>query len=421
MVGPEKEPRNKELPIRPLDNHLLDVLSNTPQNGFRTHRQKMWVVIKARKKRDPNFRWPNPENNTEEEDKRIERELESEVAGLQRRIDDKVEKLVQKHFKGMMKGRSQTLKDTQETRDVQSKAMQQAFKELEVTEADKKEIQEWKDDMSEEDLEGWEKLEKDAEEVAYIKYRPSYTDEEGRTFFASFDTRTSEGGKVTSWNDPFWVGSWLSVIFYRLCIRMKNSWLHVPAGDVCLDVAPVEFMTPIPTKYVQGRSRLCLIKSLASALHYMGLKTEASKMITVSDAFLELEMKMAYKAVRTHMHEHAKCIGIATPLVAPRSFGARKKTKRLRVYSLEELIADKCLFPTLVVPRGADKGVGHAVCVVDDLIFDSTQARALKLEKSSFDWICGEGGCTGIYWALRFENPVGKEYKMERKGVVNWM
>ena len=121
VVGPEKEPRNKELPIRPLDNHLLDVLSNTPQNGFRTHRQKMWVVIKARKKRDPNFRWPNPENNTEEEDKRIERELESEVAGLQRRIDDKVEKLVQKHFKGMMKGRSQTLKDTQETRDVQSK------------------------------------------------------------------------------------------------------------------------------------------------------------------------------------------------------------------------------------------------------------------------------------------------------------
>ena len=251
VVGPEKEPRNKELPIRPLDNHLLDVLSNTPHNGFRTHRQKMWVVIQARKKRDPNFRWPNPENSTEEEEKRIEAELEAEVAGLQRRIDDKVEKLIQKHFKGMMKGRSQTLKDTQETRDVQSKAMQQAFKELEVTEADKKEIQEWKDDMSEEDLEAWEKLERDAEEVAYIKYRPSYTDEEGRTFYASFDTRTSEGGKVTSWNDPFWVGSWLSVIFYRLCIHMKNSLLHVPAGDVCLDVAPVEFMRPISTKHLR--------------------------------------------------------------------------------------------------------------------------------------------------------------------------
>ena len=51
---------------------------------------------------------------------------------------------------------------------------------------------------------------------------------------------------------------------------------------------------------------------------------------------------------------------------------------------------------------GKDAGVNHAVCVVDDLIFDSTQHFALKLCRESFDWICGDGGCEGIYFAIHF-------------------
>ena len=49
-----------------------------------------------------------------------------------------------------------------------------------------------------------------------------------------------------------------------------------------------------------------------------------------------------------------------------------------------------------MIPKGKDAGVNHAVCVVDDLIFDSTQHFTLKLCHESFDWICGEGGCEGI-------------------------
>ena len=46
-------------------------------------------------------------------------------------------------------------------------------------------------------------------------------------------------------------------------------------------------------------------------------------------------------------------------------------------------------FPTVVVPQGRDGSVNHAVCIVDDLVFDSTQPKALKLCRETLDWVCG--------------------------------
>jgi hypothetical protein len=39
----------------------------------------------------------------------------------------------------------------------------------------------------------------------------------------------------------------------------------------------------------------------------------------------------------------------------------------------------------VVIPLGGDGGIGHAITIVGDLIFDSTQSHALKLGKNS--WI----------------------------------
>ena len=74
---------------------------------------------------------------------------------------------------------------------------------------------------------------------------------------------------------------------------------------------------------------------------------------------------------------------------------------------IEDLLTNLTIFPTMVIPMGGDKSVGHAVCVVDDLIFDSTQKFALKLCKDSLDWICGEDGCKEIYSAIRFHQKSG--------------
>ena len=74
---------------------------------------------------------------------------------------------------------------------------------------------------------------------------------------------------------------------------------------------------------------------------------------------------------------------------------------------LEDLINHKTLFSTIVVPLGMDGSANHACCIVDDLIFDATEDTALKLLRSSFDWITGGGGCSGVHCAIRFQGKEG--------------
>ena len=82
--------------------------------------------------------------------------------------------------------------------------------------------------------------------------------------------------------------------------------------------------------------------------------------------------------------------------------------------TFQDLLADKSAFPTVVIPRGIDQCVNHAVCVVDDLVFDLTQPKALSLSKETFDWICGEDGCDRLRFAVRFDRSF-KTKALKRK------
>ena len=79
-------------------------------------------------------------------------------------------------------------------------------------------------------------------------------------------------------------------------------------------------------------------------------------------------------------------------------------------------------YPTLVVPVGWDGSMSHAVTVVDDLIFDSTQTHAFKLTRQSIDWICGDCGCRELAVAVRFQHPFKKKFgKFFNKDIsLNW-
>jgi hypothetical protein len=68
--------------------------------------------------------------------------------------------------------------------------------------------------------------------------------------------------------------------------------------------------------------------------------------------------------------------------------------------SLEELVQDKTIFPTITIPRANDGSASHAVVVVDGIIFDATQSHAMQLCQKSFEWICGKNGVGGIERAL---------------------
>ena len=93
----------------------------------------------------------------------------------------------------------------------------------------------------------------------------------------------------------------------------------------------------------------------------------------------------------------------------------KKKVKKTHM-STHELIQVRTPYPTLVIPKGKDKSVNHAICVINDLIFDSTQHLALKLSHSTLDWVCGEKEydskekvrCEDVYGALHFNGTYMK-------------
>ena len=93
----------------------------------------------------------------------------------------------------------------------------------------------------------------------------------------------------------------------------------------------------------------------------------------------------------------------------------------MRKMTREDLVTTTTIFPTLVIPVGHDGSTSHAVTVVDDLLFDSTQKTAMKLKKESLNWICGTKGFMKFYMVLRFcHREGGDKERLERKEVTNW-
>ena len=203
-----------------------------------------------------------------------------------------------------------------------------------------------------------------------------------------------------------WVASWLSIVYYRLAVRWKGSWLHIPASNGCEEdnTPPLHLVSTVQVHYPQGSRNLCLIKGLCSALHYMDLHEEASMMDSVANTVENLGLPQACQCIKKYMVKFVPCIGIGISYNTPRSFLSRSRTKRNnRKMTIKSLLTEKTPFPTLVILLGADESVNHAFCVVDDLIFDATHHKALKLCEDSLHWTCGKLGYKDIYFALRFK------------------
>lgn len=59
---------------------------------------------------------------------------------------------------------------------------------------------------------------------------------------------------------------------------------------------------------------------------------------------------------------------------------------------------------TILIPVGKDQCNLHVVCLVDNLIFDSSLNHPMKLAKESLDWCCNcEGGMSSVNYAVRFK------------------
>lgn len=72
-------------------------------------------------------------------------------------------------------------------------------------------------------------------------------------------------------------------------------------------------------------------------------------------------------------------------------------------------------YPTLVVPVGSDNSISHAICLIDNLVFDSSQTVALSLSWETLNWIVGDGvTMVGVEYCFRFCQPY-KTAPLKRK------
>jgi hypothetical protein len=201
---------------------------------------------------------------------------------------------------------------------------------------------------------------------------------------------------------PAWVEDVFRPVFVELVKKSPRQWWPVVVGNARqgdLRVPPPNLITSITVKYQQGDWNQCLFKATASALHYCGKSEAASFAFNAAPTVQYLPRKKAILSLRDRIMIHAPDIG---GVIAFNQHSRRRKMNRT---SLDELVQNQTIFPTMVIPRANDRSASHAVVVVDDIIFDATQSHAMELSRESFEWICGKHGVEGIERALHFEKP----------------
>jgi hypothetical protein len=238
--------------------------------------------------------------------------------------------------------------------------------------------------------------------------------------FSGMMKNPKEGGKeiLTENLDPKWVRYHFHSIFVELVMLTPEHWFPVPVGNkrYADEKAPENLLVrKVAIRYQQFDQNYCLLMGVASCLDYCGEEEAAVKLKDKAWQFENLTRDLAIRKLKEAMLKFVPCIGDCT------LFNVRNAKKRtIKKLTIEDLISTKTRFPTVIIPLGNDGSYNHAVVVIDDIIFDSTQEFALKLCRESLDWICGEKGIASIYIGLRFNRGNATKDKLQHVDTVNW-
>jgi len=204
--------------------------------------------------------------------------------------------------------------------------------------------------------------------------------------------------------------------------RVPNEWVGCSIGDPIDERIPAHLSTTKKMFCEQNNKRFCLTYSLASALWYCGLETAAKVLQSQACAFASLSFDNALNALIGLMP------GIAPEIGRPTIYNQRRCLNKTRIkarrITWDILYAELVPHPTLVIAVMPNETPSHALCIVDDLIFDSSFPFALKLKKESIEWIFND--CeVDIYQAFRFNTKcspqnVKVEAKYTRLVELNW-
>ena len=177
--------------------------------------------------------------------------------------------------------------------------------------------------------------------------------------------------------------------FISSCIQQYGVTLEIPAGR-CRDLKKVP--TPNVSSigagcFLQLSGNTCVFSSLASGLRFFGDHQACdviSKNISASERVID---RFSYAV---------DLLCDSTMRYTPKKFGEYHYVPT----------QDVSCWPTLVRLCGQDGGVGHAVTIVGNQIFDSNTVRALPLTMESLDWCCGTAtqpcNFSHVWTAIRF-------------------
>ena len=201
-----------------------------------------------------------------------------------------------------------------------------------------------------------------------------------------------------------WVRYCFKPEYIKLLMKHPKKWHRVDIGNPSShseDLPPAFYQTTVRVAYPQGEKHTCLFLCLASALHYIGLSEEAQKLADAAYSAEHTSAAEGVAALRRAMEEFAPIVG------RPTLFNTARSGRKKKILSTTDVFK-YTPYPTVVIPIGSDGSVNHAICVVDDLIFDSTLPYALKCLPQCLDWICTgkKGGFVGVRQALRFSNSI---------------
>jgi hypothetical protein len=140
--------------------------------------------------------------------------------------------------------------------------------------------------------------------------------------------------------------------------------------------APALITMKVGVSFPQGKKEYCLTFSVASAMRYIGLRTEAEKVGAHAGRINQFPGDLALLKVVELVRECAPQIG------GYKAFNPNTKKKGAQKLSLDELVCQRMPCLTIVQPIGNDGSQDHIVTVVDDLVFDTRLPVVLKSSPS---------------------------------------
>jgi hypothetical protein len=159
----------------------------------------------------------------------------------------------------------------------------------------------------------------------------------------------------------------------QLCRRQPDFLFHVPIGSARINEEPsVQLKIEVVVRYPQRDMDYCLPYAVASCLNYMRHVIEAKRVAAMAPDLIYLPGDVVIGRLRTIMQEVLPEVGQCR--IFNKRHGQRRKNNV--VLTVNDLIRCKTPYLTVVSPKGVDSSANHAICVVDDIIFDARLSHA---------------------------------------------